>query len=136
VSIAENKALERRTVEVIVNQRQLDRLGEFFAEHCVCHPPGAPDLVGLEELRQFVAMYLTAFPDGHWTIEDLIGEGDKLVVRWTARGTQSGKLGPIAPTGKAMTISGVWVVRFADGKTAELWHEYDQFGLLRQLGVV
>ena len=77
-----------------------------------------------------------AFPDLHYTVEDLVAEGDKVVVRYTGRGTQQGELWGIPPTGKQMTYTGILIWRFAEGKIAEHWAEPDRLGLMQQLGVI
>jgi predicted ester cyclase len=81
-------------------------------------------------------MMLTAFPELHVTIEDLIAEGDKVVVRMTMHGTQQGALGSIPPTGKQVALSTIDVVRIAGGQIAEEWGIDDRLGLLQQLGLV
>lgn len=91
---------------------------------------------GREGFKQFVLMYRSAFPDMHITIEDQIAEGDKVVSRWTARGTHQGELMGIPPTGKQATVTGINIERFANGKFVEEWSNFDALGLLQQLGVV
>ena len=75
-------------------------------------------------------------PDFHSTIEDVIAEGDKVVTRQTFRGTHTGDLMGIPPTGKQVTMSGIVISHFANGKCVELWANNDDLGLLQQLGVV
>ncbi len=81
-------------------------------------------------------MYLTAFPDLHFTIEDIVAEGDTVVVRSTARGTHQGELMGIPLTGKQVAVSGISITRIANGKAVEEWFNGDDLGLLQQLGVV
>jgi predicted ester cyclase len=81
-------------------------------------------------------MYLTAFPDLHLTIEDLIAEGDKVVDRQTARGTHQGTFMGIPPTGKQITVTAMNISRIVGGKIVEHWVELDTLGMLQQLGVV
>jgi predicted ester cyclase len=81
-------------------------------------------------------MYLTAFPDLHFTIEDIIAEGDTVVVRQTARGTHQGDLMGIPPTGKQVSGTGITITRVVNGKAVEDWFNGDDLGLLQQLGVV
>jgi len=87
-------------------------------------------------MKQFVSMYLTAYPDTHFTIEDQIAEGDTVVTRWTARGTHKGPLMGIPPTGKQVTVTGISIGRVVNGKTVEGWSNYDTLGMMQQLGVV
>jgi steroid delta-isomerase-like uncharacterized protein len=79
---------------------------------------------------------LTAFPDLHFTIEDMVAEGDKVVVRWIVRGTHRGTFQDIPPTGKAVTLTGISLFRVANGRGVEVWTDADYLGMLQQLGVV
>jgi steroid delta-isomerase-like uncharacterized protein len=85
---------------------------------------------------QFDAMLFTAFPDLQFTLDDLLAARDKVVARFTARGTQTGEFQGIPATGRAAAVSGIAIYRLADGKIVEQWLEYDQLGLLQQLGVI
>lgn len=96
----------------------------------------APEVRGPEGMKQFVTMYRTAFPDYACTIADQIAEGDKVVTRWTVRGTQRGELMGIPATGKQVTLPGVVIDRLANGQLAETWFQADVLGMLQQLGVV
>ena len=84
----------------------------------------------------FDAMLFAAFPDIQYTLEDLLAEGDRVVARFTARGTQRGVFQGIPATGRAAAVSGIAIYRLAGGKIVEQWLEYDQLGLLQQLGVL
>jgi predicted ester cyclase len=81
-------------------------------------------------------MLFAAFPDQKWTIEELIAEGDKVVNRFTWRGTHQGNFLGIAPTGSQVEVKGVVIDRFADGKIADTRILMDNLGLMQQLGVV
>jgi steroid delta-isomerase-like uncharacterized protein len=81
-------------------------------------------------------MYRAAFPDVHIAIDDLIAAGDKVVTRYTATGTHQGELMGIPATGKKISITGVSIYRFANGQIVEDWAEFDQLGMLTQLGVI
>jgi steroid delta-isomerase-like uncharacterized protein len=91
---------------------------------------------GLEPFKQYLSMLLTAFPDLHVTIEDMIGEGDKVVVRFTFRGTHQGDLRSIPPTGKQVEVTGIDIICAANGKVVEEWANIDELGLMQQLGVI
>src|SRR5690242_4827157 len=95
-----NKASVRRFYDEVFNKKNRAAIGEFIAPNGVDHalPPGLP--AGIEGSKQFITMFLTAFPDLHFTVEDLIAEEDKVVARLTTRGTQQGTFMGIAPTGK------------------------------------
>ena len=127
----ENKALVRRAWEAPNNP---DILEEVYAPHLVWHEPDQ-DIHGMEQAKQFISMYKTAFPDQNATIEEVIAEGNWVVVRWTIRGTHQGEIeefGP--PTGKQVEREGITIHRIEDGKIVEEWERYDNLGLLQQLG--
>ena len=111
-------------------------LDEILADDFDVHHPRLPS--GREAMKQFEAMYRTAFPDAQVTIQDMIAEGDKVVVRYTERGTHLAVYGPLglAPTGKQYARTGTAIYRVADGKLAEAWVNEDVLGMLQQLGVI
>ncbi len=90
---------------------------------------------GLEAAKQFDTMLRGAFPDIHFTVEDQIAETDKVVTRWTARGTHRGQLMGIPATNRSVTWAGITIHRIADGRVAESWVSSDALGLMQQLGV-
>ena len=135
MSTEENKTLIRRAYEEGFNQRNLAVLDEVNAADLVFHN-ASTTMQGLEAFKQFLSLYLNAFPDAHFTVEDIIAEGDSVVARHTFRGTQQGDLMGIAPTGKQVMTTGITITRFANGKGVELWGNNDDLGLLQQLGVV
>ncbi len=136
MSVEENKAIERRFIKEVVNKGDLAVLDELLATNFVDHsaPPGvAPDREGY---KQFFAMTHSAFPDFHSTLEDMFAEGDKVVQRFTARGTHKGEFMGIPPTGKQVTITGIGIHRITGGKIVEDWVNMDMLGMMVQLGVV
>jgi steroid delta-isomerase-like uncharacterized protein len=133
MSVKENKAIFRQIVEEGFNKGNLAIVDELVAANHVNH---ADNVRGPEEYKQFIAMYRTAFPDLHMTIEDQIAEGDKVVNRWTSRGTHKGDLMGIPPTGKQVTLTGTYVARIVGGKIIEEWGNFDALGMMQQLGVV
>jgi steroid delta-isomerase-like uncharacterized protein len=134
MSTEDNKALARRAYEAL-NQRNWSVYYEQFAPDGVYHN-ASMTIQGLDAYKQFLSMYLTAFPDAQFTIEDLIAEGDKVVTRQTFRGTHQGELMGIPPTGKQVTVSAIVIVRIVNGKAVEGWQNGDTLGMLQQLGVV
>ncbi len=132
----ENKALIQRFVEEAFNKGNLDVADEVYASTFISHDPTAPEGQGSPEgVKQFVSTYLSAFPDGHTTVEDSIAEGDKVAYRWTFRGTHQGELMGISPTGEQVEITGITINRLSGGKIEEQWNLFDQLGMLQQLGV-
>lgn len=84
----------------------------------------------------YATMLLTGFPDVKLTHEFEVERDDRVVIRWTALATHTGEFVGIPPTGKPATVTGIDVFRIEGGKLAELWQEWDQLGMLRQLGVI
>ena len=128
----EKRALERHSWELLDDPGILE---EVYAPDLVWHEPDR-DIRGSEEARRFLGAYKTAFPDLHATVEDVIAEGEKVVTRWTVRGTHRGEteeFGP--PTDRQLEIEGITVHRIEDGKIAEEWERYDNLGALQQLGL-
>jgi steroid delta-isomerase-like uncharacterized protein len=138
MSTEQNKALARRFIEEIWNQKNLAAAKELMAATYVFHTPGSPPGLppGPEGFQQFASAFFTAFPDVHTSIEDQLAERDKVVTRWTSRGTNTGSLFGMPATGKSATITGITIDRIADGKIVESWDELDQLGMLQQLGVI
>ena len=135
MSNEENKALVRRFFEAF-NAGDLDGVAALFAPHAVVHNSGAPDPLNLEGFRQLAAIFLAAFPAGKHTIEDMIGEGDKVVTRITYRGTHTGDLMGIPPTGKQVAVSAMTIDQITNGNIVETWRLFDQLGMMQQLGVI
>jgi len=133
---AENKALVRRWVEEIWNKGNLSAADELFAANYLHHDPSSPDFgLGPQSEKQRANLYRGAFSDLQLTIDDLVAEGDTVVIRWTARGTHRGELMGVAPTGKPFTITGVSIARITGGKFVEGWVNWDALGLTQQLGL-
>jgi steroid delta-isomerase-like uncharacterized protein len=135
MSTEDNKAISRRNFEEVWNKGQLDLIPEIVAANLINHDPANPDVQGPEGFRQLVTMYRTAFPDTQFTLEEQIAEGDKVVTRWTTRGTHQAELMGIAPTNKLVTVTGMTIDRLEGGKIAESWANWDTMGLMQQLGV-
>ena len=135
-----NKALIRRFIEEIWHKGNLDAIEEFIAPNYIRHTShlreGGRDVHGPEDARQSIAAARAAFPDIHFTLEDVLADGDKVVVRWTSRRTHKGVFRGIPPTGKQVTFTGINMYRIADGKIVERWAEEDGVWLLQQLGAL
>ena len=132
-----NKNVLRRSFEEVWNKGNLHVADELFTPNYAHHDASTPDLGrGPESEKKRATLYRSAFPDLRLTIEDIIAEGETVMARWSCRATHKGDLSGIAPTGKQVTISGVSIARFANGKVAEGWVNWDALGLMQQLGVV
>jgi len=136
----ENKALIRRYYEEIdaaaKDERGASVLDEFIAPNFLNHDPSPGFSPDLEGLKQAYNHFLDANPDGYHVVEDMIAEGDKVVARLSAYGTQTGKLFGIPPTGKQVSMTAIAIHRIANGKIVEHWSELDNLGMMQQLGVV
>lgn len=138
MSTEDNKAIARRVYEEGFNAHNPAIVDEMFAADIVQHVPSPPPGFrgDREGVKQGFAMILSAFPDWHVTVEDMLAEGDKVVTRFTRQGTQRGELLGIPATGKSVTTTGIDIFRIADGKLAEHWVESDVLGVMQQLGVI
>jgi steroid delta-isomerase-like uncharacterized protein len=131
----ENKAIVLRFFEEAFNRGNLAVIDELIAPHLAYHSPDG-DIRGLEGTYQLVTGMRTAVPDFHVTVEEVIAEGEKVVIRYADRGTHQGEGIGVPPTGKHATWVGVDIFRIADGKIIEGWGVYDSLGLMQQLGVI
>jgi steroid delta-isomerase-like uncharacterized protein len=136
MSDAENKTIARRFNEDVWGRGDQAALEELLDPDFVDHDalPGQPP--GREGHKQILAAFRSAFPDLNVTTEDIVAEGDKVVSRWTARGTHQGELLGIAPTGNGVTIKGIDVLRVAEGRIVERWAQFNDLEMMQQLGVV
>ncbi len=132
----ENKALVRRLIEEAWNEGKLAVIDELLSPDYVLHIPFPGAASDREGYKQAVAMHHTAFAGFRLMIEDTVAEGDKVVIRWTIRGTHKGEYMGIAPTGKPVTYTGISIRRIEGGKIVEEWLELDMLGLMQQMGVV
>src|SRR5215217_2567168 len=130
-----NKDLARQAWE-IVNQHNPDLIEEFYPPDFVWHEPDG-DIQGYEQAKQFVSAFFKGFPDINITVDDVIAEGEKVVSRYTIRGTHQGVFVKVAaPTERQMELQGITMHRFEDGKIVEEWEAYDNLSVLQQLGLV
>jgi steroid delta-isomerase-like uncharacterized protein len=132
----ENKAVFRRYVEEVGNEGKLELADEIFDRYLAHQADGSVLERGPEDVKRFMGEFREAFPDFHSEIEDQIAEGDKVVTRWTMRGTHQGEFRGIAPTGNELEITGIGIFRFSGGKVVESWDNFDQLGMMQQLGVI
>src|SRR5262245_7833979 len=131
----QNKELVRRWFEQVWNNGRADAIDELLSVQSIARGLGQ-DLHGPAAFKQFQAAYRDAFPDIAIQIEDIIAEDDLVAVRWTATATHGGGGLGYAATGNPVTFSGMAFVRVEDNKLVEGWNNFDQLGLLKQIGVV
>jgi steroid delta-isomerase-like uncharacterized protein len=133
--IAMSVEYERVWVEAL-NRGDVSAADESFAADCVVHITGVPDPIrGVAAWKEVVRGFLTAFPDLHFTIDETIVSGNTVAMRWRARGTHTGPLGALPPTGRGMMIDGLVFDHVANDKVVERWEQLDQSVMLQQLGV-
>ena len=114
-----------------------DVIDEYVAPGYVGHDPAEPEPIrGPAGVRANIEKYLAGFPGGAITVDDQIAEGDKVATRWTGRGTHTGEIAGISPTGKEVTVSGLTLSRLENGMVVEEWTTWDTLGMLMQLGAV
>ena len=132
-----NKAIARRWFDELFNAQNLDVADEITAPDSVTHDPLLTHLPsGPEGDKYVVNLYHGSFPDARITIEDQIAEGDRVVTRWTGRGTHRVEFMGVAPSDNRVEIAGVTINRISGGKIAETWTIYDALGLMQQIGAM
>ena len=136
MSVEANKATVRRVADEIFSQGKLDVIDDIFAPNYVGYTQHGTVVHGSADVKQFVAQYLSAFSHAQSVVEDLVAEGDRVVVRLTFTGTHTSAWMGIPPTGKPVTVKGMALYRLKDGKIVEQWTIGDTLGLLQQLGAV
>jgi steroid delta-isomerase-like uncharacterized protein len=131
----ENKDIVLRHWEEVVSKGNMDLINEIFAPDFVAHEADQ-DIRGPKGVRQFISMLRTAFPDLHIIVEDMLAEGDKVIQRWSGHGSHQGELMGLPPNGRRVSVAGITISRFEDGKVAEEWELYDMMGMMQQLGAI
>lgn len=130
-----NKAVVRRFIERVFQDGDVAAVDELVAEDFVPHTwPSTGD--GRGDLKRAMERVSKGLADAVFTIDDTIAEGDRVAVRLTASATQTGEFMGLPASGKRYTIAEIHVFRVRDGAIVEHWHQFDQLGLLRQLGAM
>jgi predicted ester cyclase len=118
-------------------QGNVDVIDEFVSPEYVGHDSAEPEPIrGPAGARANIEKYIAGFPGGAITVDEQIAEGDRVATRWTGRGTHTGEIAGIAPTGKDVTVSGLTISRLEGDKVVEEWTTWDTLGLLVQLGAI
>jgi len=136
MSTEDNKALVSQYFNAAWNEGNSAVIDDLFAATFHHHHPGVPNGGNREGFKQFNGVFRSAFPDLRLTQDDVTAEGEKVVTRFTAHGTHQGELQGIPPTGKPISVTGIEIMRVSGGKIVEGWVEFDQLGMLQQLGVL
>jgi predicted ester cyclase len=133
------KGVARRFYEVLneaMRTGDLSLLDEVIARDAIDHNPEPGMKQGLEGIKAAFGAARAAFTDLVFTVEDMVAEGDKVACRIRTRSTHSGEFRGIPATGKRVTLTGIDILRVAGGKLVERWGQFDDLGLLRQLGAI
>jgi predicted ester cyclase len=131
----QNKDIARRIYEEVINKRDLDLLDELVRPDYIEHDPLPGQREGLDGIRDRYRMLIEGL-NPHFTIEDVIAEGDRVVVRWTNSGTNIGEFLGAPATNRSFTTAGIDIYRVEGAKLAEHWHVVDVYGQMLQLGLL
>ena len=135
MSIETNKAIVRRYVEQVLNNQRHDLIDEFLAQTVEFHGPTG-SFIGLSEVTKWLTMFAAALPDWHSNIDDMIAEGDKVIIQMTSNGTHQGELEGIPATGKTLTQYSFILYRLTNGKIVEGRVQTDILSMMQQLGLM
>ena len=136
----DNKTTVRRLIEEGWNQGKIAVFEELCAAYWIHHDPSQHHVRTLEDFKRNVTERRRAFPDLHFGMEDMITEGDQVIVRWMWQGTHTGDF--VTPTihlpatGKSVTVTGITIFHMAAGKVVETWNQSDRLGMYQQLGLI
>jgi predicted ester cyclase len=137
MSTEQNKAIARRIFDEVESNLRMDVIDDYFATDYVGHYPGR-QIQGIDGLKEWKTMLAAAHTDHHVTVQDILAEGDKVVVRWSSVGTLTEAIvehgAPPSVVGKQTTNTGITIMRFAGDKVAEYWQEHDPLGMWERLG--
>jgi steroid delta-isomerase-like uncharacterized protein len=135
LNLDDNKALVRRFIDEIFVQGRPESVDQLLTDDFVGHTwpsTGHPK----DDLKAAIGRTSKGLSDPRFIVEDLIGEGDLVVARLTAEATQTGEIMGMPASGKRYSIGEIHIFRVKAGKVAEHWHQFDQMGMMRQLGVL
>jgi predicted ester cyclase len=135
----ENKEKVRRFLEEGFGQGKTELVDEVLHSDFVCYDPNSEtgEIRGTQTIKGEIEYFHSAVPDLTFTVEDQVAEGDKVVSRYTARGTHEGEFFGVAGSGNRIEMTGIQIDRFDEsGKMIEEWPEYDLLGAMRQMGAI
>lgn len=132
----QNKAIIHRWIDELWHRGDFSAAREFVAEDLLFRSNQVPTTRGLRALEDTVAGIRAGFPDGRFTTDELVAEGQTVVQRWTFRGTHQGEWAGVAATGRTVEITGTATYHFRDGKIAEHMADWDALGMMQQVGAV
>jgi steroid delta-isomerase-like uncharacterized protein len=134
MSVEENKAIIRRWVDGL-NRKDFTVVDELISEDYVYHVPDGPEIKGPQGLKQMFTGTVAAFPDSHYTIDDMVAEGNIVALRMTLKATNKGDYMGIPATGKNITLQLAFFYRLSGGKIVEALQFMDSLAMFQQLGV-
>jgi len=111
-------------------------IDEICSANVVWHDVNGEVIRGLKDFKKSMSEFFDAFPDNHFTVDDMLAEGDKVAVRYRMTGTHKGMFNGIPPTNKKVTLSAIEIDRTSGNKFVEGWISFDTLGFMQQLGVV
>jgi predicted ester cyclase len=134
----DEKTKNRRRIEEVFNKGNMDLLEEAMVPDVVYHIPPRPDIKGLKAYKQYITDFRKALSGFHFALHEFVTDGDIEAGRYTITGTHTGQLpgSPVPPTGKQVTLAGVYIGRKVNGKFVEQWNYADMLGFMQQLGVM
>jgi predicted ester cyclase len=130
---AANKKLLRRFYKEVYVDWKMALVEEVVSPRFTSHdwPEGGP--IGPQGFRNFYSAIRSALPDARYAVDDMVAEGDRVVVRWRLLGTHRGAFRGLAPTGRPIVLKGMAIYRVEGGKLLERWVVSDVYGLLEEL---
>ena len=138
MSAEENKALVLSLYEEVINTGELDRAHELLAPDFAEHEevPVPAHLTGVDAFEEFFSMLRSAFPDLRMDVKDMLAEGEKVVARIEVHGTHQGEFMSMPPSGERIEVTATDIFRLEGGKIAEHWGNFDNLGMMQQLGAI
>lgn len=133
-TLSENKEIILRSEAELWSKGNLQVADELYSPEFVCHFIDGIEWKGPKGIKDAVSSHRRSFPDWHESVDDIVAEGDRVVIRITSTGTQLGEFAGIAPTGRKIRIDEIHIFRLVAGKVVEQWGMPDVHGLLEQLG--
>src|SRR4051794_18459447 len=132
-ALSDNKAVVLRSEAELWSKGNLAVAEELYSSDYVCHFVVGPEWRGVEGIKGEVKRHRASFPDWQERVDDIVAEGDRVVIRITSTGTQRGEFSGMAPTGRKVSIQEVAIYRVVRGKIVEQWSLPDVHGLMEQL---
>ena len=133
---ADNKSIVRLLYDEVWNKRRLELVDEIISPSHALHDPNLTgSAVGPEAYKRLVSRWVAGISDLRFTLEDMVGENEKLAVAWTISGTHKGEFMGVPPTNKKVTVDGITIHHFVNAKIMDSYVSWDALGMFRQLGV-